>query len=128
MASRNHEIVEEDSIFVTLRFADGSNGSIAYLAEGDRTLAKERIEIYGSNSTFVLDDFRRATLYRRGREQQISLRNQDKGQKIQAQRVCDTVRAGGTQSAPITHDELAATTRATFCIREALRTGEAVNL
>ena len=65
---------------MTLRFADGSNGVIAYLAEGDRALAKERIEIFGAGSVFVIDDFRAAVAYRDGREEKIKLRAQDKGQ------------------------------------------------
>ena len=61
-------------------FADGSNGSIAYLAEGDNALAKERVEIFGDGKTFVLDDFRRASLYHNGQEEKTVLRAQDKGQ------------------------------------------------
>ena len=122
-AARDAEIVEEDSVFVTLRFADGSNGSIAYLAEGDRALPKERVEIFGEGRTFVLDDFRGATAYRDGREKRIGGRGQDKGQADEVRAVCAAVLAGGP--APITLAELAATTRATFRIRDSLRTGEA---
>ncbi|HXM51114.1 MAG TPA: bi-domain-containing oxidoreductase, partial [Pyrinomonadaceae bacterium] len=48
ISGSNQEINNEDSVFITLRLADGSNASIAYLAEGDRALPKERIEIFGS--------------------------------------------------------------------------------
>src|SRR5258705_2212563 len=78
--SRNHQVVDEDSVFVTLRFADGSNGSIAYLAEGDPALGKERLEIFGSGRTFVLDDFRVATMHDAGRKKNLRLGSQDKGQ------------------------------------------------
>ncbi|HEV2765925.1 MAG TPA: Gfo/Idh/MocA family oxidoreductase, partial [Pyrinomonadaceae bacterium] len=122
-AARDAEIVEEDSVFVTLRFADGSNGAIAYLAEGDRALPKERVEIFGEGKTFVLEDFRSATAYRGGREKKISQRGQDKGQAEEVRAVCAVVRAGGP--APITLAELAANTRATFRILDSLRTGDA---
>ena len=65
------DITDEDSVFITLRFADGSNGCIAYLAEGDKALAKERVEIFGEGTTFVLDDFRGASVFRDGREEKM---------------------------------------------------------
>lgn len=126
VTSRNHEIVDEDSVFITLRFSDGSNGSIAYLAEGDKTLAKERVEIFGEGKSFVLDDFRDAAAYRNGREEQTKHRAQDKGQGDEVRAVCEVVLTGGP--APIALDDLAATTRATFRIRESLRTGQAVDV
>ena len=126
VTSRNHEIVDEDSVFITLRFSDGSNGSIAYLAEGDKALPKERVEIFGEGKSFVLDDFRSSTAYRDGREQQTKLRAQDKGQAEEVRAVCEVVLKGGP--APIALDDLARTTRATFRIRESLRTGQAVDV
>ena len=126
VAARSHEIVDEDSVIITLRFADGSHGTIAYLAEGDAALAKERVEVFGAGRVFVLDDFRRASLYRNGREERINLRAQDKGQAAEVRAICALVREGG--EAPITLAELAATTRATFRIRESLRTGAAVSV
>ena len=126
ITSRNQQSVDEDSVFITLKFSDGSNGSIAYLSEGDKALPKERIEIYGEGKTFVLDDFRSVTMYRGGREETGRLRNQDKGQADEVRAVCAVVREGA--DAPITLDDLAATTRATFRIRESLRTGQPVEV
>ena len=124
--SRNAEAVDEDSVFVTLRFADGSNGAIAYLSEGDKAMPKERVEILGEGKSFVLDDFRSATLYRNGREEATKPRRQDKGQADETRVVCDVVSKGS--EAPIALDDLAATTRATFRILESLRTGRAVEV
>lgn len=124
ITSRNEQIVDEDSVFITLKFSDGSNGSIAYLSEGDKVLAKERVEIFGEGKAFVLDDFRSVMMYRGGREETSRLRNQDKGQPDEVRAVCAVVRGGA--DAPITLDDLAATTRATFRIRESLRTGQPV--
>jgi polar amino acid transport system substrate-binding protein len=73
IGAKSSKIVDADSVFITLRFADGSNGSIAYLSEGDKGLAKERVEIFGAGRVFVLDDYRRATLYKDGREEQVAL-------------------------------------------------------
>jgi polar amino acid transport system substrate-binding protein len=126
ITSRNRELVDEDSVFITLRFADGSNGSIAYLAEGDKALAKERVEIFGAGRIFVLDDYRSATTYRNGREETTRMRSQDKGQRDEVRALCDLVLEG--KPAPIALSDLAATSRATFRIVDALRTGQALEL
>ena len=119
IGARSSKIVDADSVFITLRFADGSNGSVAYLSEGDKALAKERVEIFGAGRVFVLDDFRRATLYKDGREEQVALKVQDKGQQEQVRAVCASVLQGG--AAPISIEELAATSRATFQVLDSLR-------
>jgi polar amino acid transport system substrate-binding protein len=121
---RHAEITNDDSVFITLKFADGSNGSIAYLAEGDKSLAKEYVEIYCEGKTFVLDDFRRATFHENGKEKQTALRTQDKGQARYVQTVLEVVRNGG--KLPIELSELEVTTRTTFRILDSLRSGEKV--
>ena len=119
VSAKVDKTVDADSVFITLRFADGSNGCIAYLAEGDKSLPKERVEIFGASRTFVLDDYRRATLHKDGREDQVTLKTQDKGQQAQVHQICASV-VGGTE-APIRINELTATTRATFRILDSLR-------
>ena len=126
VASRNQEMVDEDNVFITLRFSDGSNGAIAYLSEGDKAMPKERVEIFSEGNSFVLDDYRSAVGYRNGREEIIKARQQDKGQADETRAVCQVVLNGSP--APITLDDLATTTRATFRIRESLRTGQSITL
>jgi polar amino acid transport system substrate-binding protein len=119
MSAKSDRLIDADSVFITLRFADGSNGCIAYLGEGDKSLPKERLEIFGGSRTFVLDDFRRATLHKNGREEHVTLKAQDKGQHEQIRRVCATVLGG--LDAPVNVNELTATTRATFRALDSLR-------
>lgn len=126
IVSRNQEMVDEDNIFVTLRLSDGSNGAIAYLSEGDKAMPKERVEIYSEGKSFLLDDFRSATTYRNGREEHTKPRQQDKGQADETRAVCEVVLKG--KPAPISLNDLATTTRATFRIRESLRTGQSISV
>ena len=126
VAAGSGSIVSEDSVFITLQFADGSNGMIAYLAEGDRSLPKEHVEIFGEGKTFVIEDFRSAKVYVDGREKKETLRQQDKGQAEETRVACAVVAEG--KPAPITLRELEATTRATFRIRDSLRTGQRVKV
>lgn len=124
VAAEQHDVENHDSVFITLRFADGSNGSIAYLAEGDKALTKERIEVFGEGKIFVIDDFLQASSYRNGREEKTALRAQDKGQAEEVKQVCAMVLSGGAPLIPI--GQLAATTRATFRILDSLRTGQRI--
>ena len=121
VAGRNSEATDEDSVFVTLRLADGSNASIAYLAEGDKALPKERIEIFGGGKSFLIDDFRSTTAYENDREKSSKLREHDKGQRDEIRAVISMVLEG--KPAPIALEDLKTTTRATFRIRESLQTG-----
>ncbi len=126
IVSRNNEVVGEDSVFINMRFADGSNGTIAYLAEGDKSFPKEYLEIYGEGKTFVLDDFRRASMFKSGKEMTKKMSGQDKGQAEEIRTVCSVVL--GKEDAPISLEDLVATTRATFRIRESIRTGQAFSV
>jgi predicted dehydrogenase/threonine dehydrogenase-like Zn-dependent dehydrogenase len=126
IASRNQEITDEDNVFITLRFADGSNGSIAYIAEGDKAMPKERVEIFCEGKSFVIDDYRSTTSFSNGRVENTKPRQQDKGQANETRAVCEVVLTG--RQAPIRLDDLAATTRATFRIRESLRTGQPLSV
>ena len=119
VSAKQDKVIDADSVFITLKFADGSNGSIAYLSEGDKALPKERVEIFGGGRSFVLDDFRSASSFRDGRENQVMLKAQDKGQLDQVKAICESVMSGG--AAPIRLEELVSTTRATFRVLDSLR-------
>jgi len=122
VAGDKGDVIREDSVLITLQFGDGSNGAIAYLAEGDNALPKEHIEIFGEGKVFIIEDFCSARLYAGGREKKETLRRQDKGQTEETRIACAVV--AESTPAPITLQELEATTRATFRIRDSLRTGQ----
>lgn len=126
IASRNVAVTNDDSVMVNLRFDNGSVGTIAYLAEGDKSMPKERVEIFGGGRAFVIDDYRETRSYAGGRESAKKLGRQDKGQAAEVAAFCKLVREGGVPPIPI--DDLRNTTLATFRILESLRCGEAVNV
>jgi predicted dehydrogenase/threonine dehydrogenase-like Zn-dependent dehydrogenase len=113
-----------DSLAATLRFADGSVGSLVYAGNGDPRLPKERIEVFGGALSAVLDDFRRLELYRTGRRQVIK-RAQDKGHGAEVARFVAAV-AGREQPPP--SDSYLDSTRATLALVESVRTGSPVTL
>ena len=110
-----------DNLIVNLEFSGGSLGSIAYLANGDRSFAKERVEVFGGGRVAVLDDFRRLELVQNGqRRVYTSLLRQDKGHRGQWEAFVHELSTG--HSWPIPLVELIATTVATLRIAESLKT------
>ena len=116
-----------DNVHITMEFPDGSIGSIDYLASGDRSFPKERVEAFGGGRVAVLEDFRSLELVGAGRTRRHGRRGrQDKGHTAIWEAFVDAVRAGGPP--PISYGELVLVTQATFAAIESLSTGLAVEL
>jgi len=112
-----------DNVLIALRFANGSQGTISYLANGDRSFSKERIEVFGGGAVTVLEDFRRLELVRDGNIETVHSRwSQDKGHRGEwaafAQHV---LRQNG---APICFEDIVCSTLATLRIDESVATGK----
>jgi polar amino acid transport system substrate-binding protein len=111
-------------VLTSLRFANGSQGTVSYLASGDRSVCKERIEIFGGGSTAVLEDFRRLELARNGRKEVIRSRwKQDKGHRAEWAVFVESTLRG---ESPIPFEDVACSTLATLRIEESLARGERV--
>ncbi|HTD76497.1 MAG TPA: Gfo/Idh/MocA family oxidoreductase, partial [Chloroflexota bacterium] len=63
-----------DDVVLTLRFADGSIGTIVYASGGDRSLPKEQLEVLGGGRAAVLDDFRTLRVYAGGGVKRLEVR------------------------------------------------------
>lgn len=114
-----------DNVIVSLRFSNGSQGTITYVANGDRAYSKERLEVFGGGCVATLEDFRLLELVRHGHKQTIRSRfRQDKGHRAEFQAFFDTVRNGG--ESPVPFSEIVTTTLATFAAAESLFTGQPV--
>ncbi len=111
-----------DNVSMTFTFPDGSVGVVDYLANGDKSLPKERVEVFCGGKVAVLDDFRRLELVSNGRRRRFK-RAQDKGWQAEWQAFVAAVRSG---QPPIPYDQLFGVTRATFAAVEAVQRGEAV--
>jgi predicted dehydrogenase len=104
--------------------ANGSMATVAYLIDGDRTAAKERIEVFGSGRCGTIDDFRRArvaggpwhALWHRG-----VLARQDKGHAAEMAAFVGGVVSGSPS--PVSFESAINTTRATFAIVRSLESG-----
>jgi predicted dehydrogenase/threonine dehydrogenase-like Zn-dependent dehydrogenase len=108
-----------DTVSVTLRFADGSLGTVLYLANGSKAFPKERLEVFAAGRVLQLDNFRKLTGFGWPGFAKMNLWRQDKGQKACAAAFVQAVRRGGPSPIPL--DELLEVGRVSIEIEDALR-------
>jgi predicted dehydrogenase/threonine dehydrogenase-like Zn-dependent dehydrogenase len=106
------ETIVEDKAAITLGFADGSFGTIHYLANGGASFPKERIEVFTSGRTLQLDNFRKLRGFNWPGFRKLNLWRQDKGQAACVSAFLDSIRTGGPQ--PIPASELFEVARVTI--------------
>jgi predicted dehydrogenase len=123
ISSERRDVVSEDSVVITIKYADGSLANIQYLAEGHRDLAKERCEVFAGGKTAVLDDYRETVFFGGGKK----LRGkQEKGFTEELTAFLAVCREGGEW--PIPWRSLVATHRVCFAALRSLRTDRRVDL
>jgi len=114
------ERYRQDNVSMTFSFEDGSIGTVTYLANGDKTLPKERVEVFCAGRVAVLEDYRSLELLQNGQRQKFTARlRQDKGHQALWEAFVQAVRQGGQP--PIPYDHLLGVTRASFAALESLR-------
>ena len=112
-----------DNVIASLKFANGTLGTISYLANGDKSASKERVEVFGGGSVAILEDFRRLELVRNGRKQITHARwGQDKGHKAEMQAFVDALR--GKMPPPIPFEQVVGSTLATLRLQNSCQTGQ----
>ena len=112
-----------DNVLASIRFANGSVGTVSYLANGDRSFSKERIEVFGGGAVAVLEDFRSLELARNGSKETVRSRwRQDKGHREEWAAFARFVQ--GKSEAPIRFEDIVCSTLATLRIHESVATGK----
>jgi polar amino acid transport system substrate-binding protein len=117
----NQSYMNSDNVQITVRFSDGSAGSITYAACGGAGMPKERLEVFAGQQSFVIDDFRSAEMYCDGSRSVLYSKGQAKGHAEEFEYFADRILSGDT----LTEDfkQAVCVTRATFAAIESLKTG-----
>jgi predicted dehydrogenase len=110
---------QADSVAITLSFADGSLGTINYLANGHASFPKERIEVFCAGRILQIDNFRRLRAYGWPGVTSMRLWRQDKGQRACVRAFVEAVRGGA--GAPIPIEEILEVARVSVALGEAAR-------
>jgi polar amino acid transport system substrate-binding protein len=110
--------VARDNISVSLRYPNGSLANLVYVAMGGRSMDRERLEIHGQRSSFVLDDFINLEFFGASK-QSWRLPRQDKGHHAELEQVANKIR--GKPTSLISTEEVFNATELTFRVDEAIR-------
>ncbi len=108
----------EDNVSMTFTFPEGSIGVVDYLANGDKSVPKERVEVFCGGKIAMLDDFRALHMTRDGKKKTVKLWRQDKGHFDEVQAFVWAIRSG---IPPIPYDHLLGVTLASFAAVESIR-------
>lgn len=112
-----------DNLLVSITFADGSAGTIHYLANGSNAVDKEYLEVFGDQKTARMWNFKTIECMD-GRKKSTSSFSGDKGHAVEMKALLDGFESG--TGSPVGIDSLAATSRVTFAVVESIRTGRVV--
>ncbi len=116
-----------DNVVMTFNFPDGSLGTVSYLANGDRSFPKERLEVFTGGRVAILNDYRSLEMIHDGKRKVVrSPLKQDKGHMGEWQAFSTAILQGG--SPPIPYRDFFGVTRASFAALQALRTQEQVDI
>lgn len=112
MSAGKGPAIKSDRVAISLRFADGSLGTVNYFANGSKSYPKETMEVFSDGRILRLENFRTLRGWGFRDFSTFSTARQDKGHEAEVRLFMDRVEKGG--AAPIPFDHLEATTRATF--------------
>jgi predicted dehydrogenase/threonine dehydrogenase-like Zn-dependent dehydrogenase len=105
-----------DTTTFSMRFADGSIGTVHYFANGCKAFPKERLEVFAQGGVLQLDNFRKLRGFGWKGFTSMNLWRQDKGQTSCAAAFLTAVRGG---AAPIPHAEILEVARTSIMLAKA---------
>ena len=127
LALPNSGRYQDDNAAIQIALADGSFGTIQYLANGDRSYMKERIEVFSGGRIAILSDFRELDTWNAGEMKKTkSAFRIDKGHSHSWNAFVDAVANGG--QAPIPLDEIFAASLASFAAIESIRQKDGIQV
>ena len=113
---------EKADVQATVRFRNGSCGTITYVTAGNSRYPKETLDAAAGGRSARLDNFKTATVWA-GRHRSVTHARgvQDKGQRSELGRFVEAVLASTPM--PISIDSLVSATKATIAVGESLASG-----
>lgn len=118
---RNQPLYQNDNLAITIQMEDSSLLTIIYNSSGDVSMPKERIEVFGSNSSAVLDDFRSIKFFKGGKAKNFRNLSQNKGFENEINSYVRALKEG--DRALISFSSLVSTSLSTFAAIESLKKG-----
>ena len=117
---------EDENLTISLKFGDGSTGSVTYTTVGQVGQDRERIEVFGGHRAAHIDNFRRAHLHQRNRRRRIRHWRQNLGYREELDAFLSAVATGAPMPIPL--DDLLATSLTTLRVVESLQRRQPVEV
>lgn len=102
----------KDTVTISLTFADGSIGAIHYFANGNKKVAKERLEVFCGGRVLQLNNFRSLVGQGWSGVSKMKLWAQDKGHHAEMKALVEAAQNGA--GSPVPFDQIAEVTKASF--------------
>ena len=116
-----------DNFVITLEFEDGSIGTVSYLSNGNKSFAKEYVEVFNGGKIGILNDYRSLKLVDGNRTiRKKSRLKQDKGHQASWQAFLYAIQTGNAE--PIPYEQLLNSSYATLAANQAMLSKQPVNL
>ena len=119
--NKENNEVNENQVFINVNFANGSHASIQYFSETNQSLGKERIEVHGSGSSYIVEDFQ-LLRYLEGNQDKSKVFSSGKGHKESLKIFLDFVKNNSDN--PFTWLELKSISRAGIYAQDFINSGK----
>ena len=114
-----------DNASILVKMENGSTGVVNYFANGAKSYAKERLEVFSQEKILIMDNFIKTTGY--GVKGFSKFKTKlDKGHKSQFSQIVENIKQGSVGLIP--YSELINSTKASFAAIESLKQGTWINL
>ncbi|TDI93007.1 MAG: oxidoreductase [Caldithrix sp.] len=124
--SGNKSALNNDNVSILIRLSDGSTATITYIANGDPSFEKERVEIFGNKIVAVIENFGQTVVAASGKTKSFKTRGIQKGHHEELTAFVNAIRSD--KPLPISFESLVLTTLTTFKIVDSIRTGAPVEI
>ena len=114
-----------ENAIISVRFQDGSVGTVLYVATGATAVEKEYLEVHADGKSVKMLDFRKL-ICAQGRQEKSRSFPADKGHGEEMRTLWRCVLDG--RPAPISLASLIATSRTSLAVLESLKTGSPVTI
>ncbi len=123
ISSDRADVMNRDTVSITIGYEDGSVATILYIANGDKSLPKEELQVFCGGRTAIMKNFTELELWNGSGTKSLH-KEAGKGHAEEVKAFLASL--GQSGEAPIAFDALAATSLVTFAVRTSLSTGETV--
>jgi polar amino acid transport system substrate-binding protein len=123
ISGSNEAMPDEDNVAITIKLRNGSVGSIIYVASGDKSYPREKVEVFGKGSVALINNFKSMSFIKDGKtKKKKSYLGIDRGHNNEMNVLFKAIKDG--KDFPVDFDEYIYTTLATFKIVESISEGK----